>query len=561
MAEASFLRWTPSGYELPSFPAVVPPAATDGHVEQARLVIIGGGLTGLTLAADLASRGIKAVLLDDDNTVGVRGASSRGMVWAQKTLEIMDRIGIAGRMIEKGVTWSVGRTLSDNEEVYTFNRAEENASSLPPFVNLQQFYVEWFLVERIVELGNVELRWNNEVTGLRQEADGVDLEVATEAGSYRMRAEWVVDATGANSPLRSMLGIEADTARHVDRWCICDARCTDLEKPERWTWVDAPFNEGRAVWQHMMADNVWRLDYQLDPNCDPEKVADPQVAASRVRAHLGPDVDFELVWVGPWAYRTQVLDSFRIGRMLFAGDAAHVMSPFGARGGNSGIQDAENLAWKLALLLKGLATPELLDTYDGERRMAARENIRVTSRTARFLAPQSPFERRMRNAVLELAREHSFARSIVNTGRLSVANRYDPSWILEEGAGYCLGNLVLQSGDGTPVTLNAVTSAAGTAAIGFYLPRPGVDPQRAAICGIGGEGLPYEVRTLDVGQGADRCTFADISGHLARLTGALPGDLVVIRPDLYCAAVVRDATSATAENALARSVGFLRSGT
>ncbi|WP_048646926.1 FAD-dependent oxidoreductase [Nitratireductor soli] len=550
------LRWTPSGYELPVFPAVTPRHVADGSVEKTRLVIVGGGLTGLTLAADLASRGVEAVLLDDDNTVGVRGASSRGMVWAQKSLEIMDRVGVVDRMIDKGVTWSVGRTMSGEEAVYSFNRADGNASRQPPFVNLQQFYLEWFLVERLVELGKVALRWNNKVTGVRQSGDSVLLDVETEAGAYEIEADWVVDATGANSPLREALGIAANVSRHVDRWCICDARCTDLDRPERWTWVDAPFNGGRAVWQHMMADNVWRLDYQLDPEGDPDEVARPEIAAERVRAHLGPDVDFELVWVGPWAYRMQLLDRFRTGRVLFAGDAAHVMSPFGARGGNSGIQDAENLGWKLALVLQGLASPGLLDSYDAERRAAAEENIRVTSRTARFLAPQSDFERRLRKALLELAREHPFARGIVNTGRLSVASDYAPSAIIDEGGGFCLGNLALRDAGGGETSLNAVMAALGTAALGLYLPRPGLDPMRAVISGIGGEGLPYVARTLDAGQGAERCGFADTGGHLVAATGAEPGDFIVVRPDLYCAAILRNATAAGAEAALARCVGF-----
>lgn len=553
---ASTLRWTPSGYELPSFAAVTPPHVADGSIEKARLVIVGGGLTGLTLAADLASRGIEAVLLDDDNTVGVRGASSRGMVWAQKSLEIMDRIGVVDRMVEKGVTWSVGRTMSGEEAVYSFNRAEGNASRQPPFVNLQQFYLEWFLVERLEALGKVDLRWNNAVTGIRAGERSVFLTVGTEAGAYEIEAEWVVDATGANSRLREALGVAADVSRHVDRWCICDARCTDLDRPERWTWVDAPFNGGRAVWQHMMADNVWRLDYQLDPDGDPDEVARPEIAAERVRAHLGPDVDFELVWVGPWAYRMQLLDRFRAGRVLFAGDAAHVMSPFGARGGNSGIQDAENLGWKLALVLQGLAPHALLDTYDAERRAAAAENIRVTSRTARFLAPQSDFERRLRKALLELAHEHAFARGIVNTGRLSVASDYAPSAIIDEGGGFCLGNLPLRGDGGTETSLNRVMAALGTAALGLYVPKPGLDPMRAVISGIGGEGLPYVARTLDIGQGAERCGFTDADGHLQAATGAGPGDFIVVRPDLYCTAIIHDATAAAAEAALARSVGF-----
>ncbi|MDI1261872.1 MAG: FAD-dependent oxidoreductase, partial [bacterium] len=550
------LQWTAKGYELPVFAAVIPAAVAAAGVEKVKVAIVGGGLTGLTLAADLATRGIDAVLLDDDNSVGVRGASSRGMVWAQKTIEIMDRLGIAQRIIDKGVIWSVGKTLSGAEVVYSFNRAEDNASLQPSFVNLQQFYVEWYLVERIRELGRVELRWNNTVTALHPSESSVRLDVETPGGRYAIEADWVIDATGANSPLRAEMGLDVDVARHVDQWCICDARCVGLDVPERWTWVDAPFNGGRAVWQHMMADSIWRFDYQLEPEGDPAESARLEVAAERVRAHLGPDVDFELVWVGPWAYRTQILDRFRAGRVLFAGDAAHVMSPFGARGGNSGIQDADNLGWKLALVLEGKAGPALLDSYDGERRAAAVENISITSRSARFLAPQSPFERRMRDVVLELSREHAFARTIVNTGRLSMPNRYPASTMIGAGGGFCLPNSRLVDGSGASTSLSEVMRSLGSAALGLYLPRQGVDPSRAAISGIGGEGLPYFVRTLGTGQGAERCGLIDVSGHLAALTGARAGDLIIVRPDLYCAGVVRNATAAAAEAALATSVAF-----
>ncbi|SEB87157.1 3-(3-hydroxy-phenyl)propionate hydroxylase [Rhizobiales bacterium GAS188] len=549
------VAFTATGYELPSYEAVIPEAALSGTLERARLVIVGGGLTGLTLAADLATRGISAVILDDDNTVGVRGASSRGMVYAQKTLEVMDRLGIAERMIAKGVTWSVGRTLSGEDVVYSFNRAQENRSKQPAFVNLQQFYLEWFLVDRLRELG-AEIRWLNKVVAVEPGESQVRLSVESTAGSYTIEADFVVDATGAGSQIRSALGLATNAAQHLDRWCICDVRCTDLDVPERWTWVDAPFNGGRAVWQHMMADHVWRLDYQLAPDADPSEAAELATAAARVREHLGPEIAFELVWVGPWAYRTQVLDQFRLGRIFFAGDAAHVMSPFGARGGNSGVQDADNLGWKLALVLAGKAKPDLLDSYDAERRPAAQENIRVTSRTARFLAPQSAFERRLRQVTLDLSREHGFGQSLVNTGRLSLPNRYMASPILGEGGGFCFPDLALRDAQGKTKFLSGLLGELGTASLGLYVPRPGRDPARAAICGIGGDGLPYLVRTLDIGQGATRCGLSDPGGEIARLAALAPGDFVAVRPDLYCGGILRSATAAGVEALLARSVGF-----
>ena len=231
-------------------------------------MIVGAGPAGLTLACDLARRGVRAVLLDEDDTVGVRGASSRGICYAQKSLEIFERLGIYERIADKGITWSFGRTFSGEREVYNFNLKTDSVSVQPPFINLQQFYVEWFLVDRILELGLTDLRWKNRVTQVTPLADGVRLEVETPAGRYAIEADHLIDATGANSPIRTQLGLDAHASRSTDRWCISDVRFKKPLPTERWTWVDAPFNEGRAVWQHLMADGVWRIDYQMPEDCD-----------------------------------------------------------------------------------------------------------------------------------------------------------------------------------------------------------------------------------------------------------------------------------------------------
>jgi len=251
-------------------------------------------------------------------------------------------------------------------------------------------------VDRLRELPQADLRWKHRVTAARQEADRVVLQVETPDGAYALEAEWVIDASGIASAVRASLGIQTTSAQSEDRWCISDVRFRREMAPERWTWVSAAFNDGRAVWQHQMADGVWRIDYQMAPDATPEKISRPDIVEQRLRAHLGDDVDLELVWVGPWGYRTQLLDTFRAERVFFAGDAAHVFSPFGARGGNSGMQDAENIAWKLAAVLRKEAPEALLDSYDAERRPAAAFNIRTTERSARFLAPALPFEKALR---------------------------------------------------------------------------------------------------------------------------------------------------------------------
>lgn len=529
-----------AGYELPVFTFRRAPEQ-DGESRRYPVAIVGGGLTGLTAACDLAHRGIPCVLLDEDDTVGVRGASSRGICYAQRSLEVFERFGIYDRIAAKGVTWSVGRIMRDDEEVYAFDLAAGSASRQPPFVNIQQFYVEWYLVDRLAELPLADLRWKSRITGARPGDDHVALEVETPEGSYTLEAEWVIDASGLASAVRTALGIETRSSQGVDRWCISDVRFTKPLPPERWTWVEAEFNEGRAVWQHQMGDNVWRIDYQMGLDADPEAISRPEVVQARLRDHLGPDTEVELVWVGPWGYRTHLLDDFRHGRVFFAGDAAHVFSPFGARGGNSGIQDAENISWKLAAVIRGLADEALLDSYSLERRAAAAHNISTTERSARFVAPRSPFEHALRNAVLDLGREHEFARRLVNMGRMSDAYHYGAS-PLSTLAGEAFPNLALVLPGGTQTSLARLLEGEGIRLL--ILAGPGSSEPPPLPPHVVAYAAGFEVGGLPVVTG-------ERLGTLVR-----PGEVLVLRPDHHVAARLMRPSAPEVEAAVSRALGF-----
>lgn len=522
-------------YELPTYEFTLPPELKGEKTQRYPVVIVGAGPAGLTLACDLAQRGVRCVLIDEDNTVGVRGASSRGICYAQKSLEILDRMEMAEPALAKGVAWSLGRTFSGNDEVYNFNLQTQSVSEQPPFINLQQFYLEWYLVDRIQELGLTDLRWKTQVTHIEPHADHVVIDVQTPAGSYSLEAGYVIDATGANSPIRTQLGIETHASRSTDRWCITDVRFKKPLPVERWTWVDAPFNDGRAVWQHLMADGVWRIDYQMSEDVDTDYISQPEVAGSRLREQLGPDVEFEFVWIGPYQYRDHLLDNFRHGRLFFLGDAAHVVSPFGARGGNTGMQDAANLGWKLALVCQGQAPDALLDSYSAERRAACQENLQVTSRSARFLAPRSSAEKILRKAVLGLAHDHPFARPLVNTGRMSVANDYPASAWLPQGA-RTVQNVPLQWSDGRTTSVMKLLRE-GTSFIGFWF-APDAPVAEAAMQQI--KGLP--VQLLAIGGNSPLPTLTDRDGTLARHLGLKPeacaGTLCLVRPDAYLGATL-----------------------
>lgn len=516
-------------YQLPEFAFVPPPELAGGAQHRHSLVIVGAGLAGLTLAADLASRGVRCTVLDEDNTVGVRGASSRGIVYFQKTLEIMERIGTYARIAGKGARWSAGKVLSGDDVLYAYDFQPASVSLQPPFVNIQQFYVEWYLVDRIQELGLTDLRWKSRVTGCRNLADRVELDVETPAGNYVLEADWVIDAEGVNSVVRQLLQLPEHTERGQDRWCITDVKFAQKRLNERWTWVEAPFNQDRGVWQHLMADQVWRLDFQMAPDADPAYVSRPDVARERVQAMLGRDVEFDIVWVGAYSYRTMLMERFRHGRLVFIGDAAHAKSPFGARGGNSGVADADNLGWKLQLLLSGRAGPEILDTYDAERRRAAEENIRITSRTGRFMQPRSALESTLRTAVLQLAREqHAFARTLVNTGRMMAPHHYGglPAFGSRADDGKLVPNVPLRVGD-RDVGLIDVLREAGSELAAFIFPggtAPKLDALAKAVAGL-------PVRLFVVGRDVD-----DASGLLASQTATGPGGIALVRPDSHLAA-------------------------
>ncbi|HSW18443.1 MAG TPA: FAD-dependent oxidoreductase [Ramlibacter sp.] len=543
-----------SGYQLPEYPFVEPPEIKSGQPGHSPIVIVGGGITGLTLACALARYGVPAILLDEDNTVGVKGASSRGIVYTQKSLEIFQRLGVYERIAAKGVQWSVGRTFAGADEVYSFDMKKQsgsNLSSQPPFINIQQFYIEGYLVERIAELGHVNIRWNNRVTAFQQDEKGATLSVTTPAGDYTLRADHVVDATGSHSPFRQWVGASVTAKKGDDRWCIADVRFTRRPPVERHTWIEAPFNEGRAVWQHLMADEVWRIDYQMPPDAELADVSQEDAVRERLKRQFGPDAQFEVVWVGPYAYRSECIDAMRHGRVFFIGDSAKVVSPFGARGGNTGVADADNLAWKLATVLRGRASPALLDSYHAERHEAARQNVMVTNRTARFLRPADGVERLFRTAAISLAKQHLFARQLVNTGRMAVANTYTASPVCATGGGQSAPNVSFQWPDGSPGELNDLLGWAD----GDLLLIVFGDLSPAACQRLRALTATAPVRALQVvgvadGRGQALEHVRDPQGHLQGACHVFGHAWALVRPDSYVAA-----TGESIDAALIQAVG------
>jgi 3-(3-hydroxy-phenyl)propionate hydroxylase len=404
------------------------PEQSGGRASPHPVVIVGAGPVGMTLALDLAQRGVAVVLLDDADRIG---EGSRAICVAKRTLEIFDRLGVAEPMIAMGVVWQTGRVFWRDTEIYAFDLLPEGGHKMPAFINLQQYYVERFLVEAIANEPLIDLRWRNKVVAIARDAGTVPETVAvtidTPDGPYQLRCAWLVACDGARSPSRGMLGLDFAGEVFDDQFLIADIKMTGDQQhnfpTERWFWFEPPFHNGQSALLHRQPDNVWRIDLQLGRDADAEVERRPETVNPRIARMLGHD-QFTLEWVSIYRFQCRRLERFVHGRVIFAGDAAHQVSPFGARGANSGIQDADNLGWKLAAVLTGAAPTSLIRTYDWERGEAANENIGHSTRSTDFIAPRTTAERHFRNAALQLAAKADFAKRFVNSGRLSMPTTY-----------------------------------------------------------------------------------------------------------------------------------------
>src|ERR1700682_4597622 len=384
------------------------------------VVVVGAGPVGLSLAIDLAQRGQSVVLLDDADRIG---EGSRSICFSKRSLEFWDRLGVGSRMVDKGVVWSVGRIFHGASLLYQFNLLPEEGHKRPAFINLQQFYAEAYLVDRVQELAAIDLRWRNKVIGLEQRNDHVILAIETPDGPYRMRANYVVACDGARSSLRQMVGAKFAGKVFEDQFLIADVKMTAEFPTERWFWFDPPFHAGRSALLHRQPDDVWRVDLQLNRYADPAFEKLPENVRPRIVRMLGHD-KFDFEWISLYKFQCRRMEKFIHGPVIFAGDAAHQVSPFGARGANSGLEDAENLAWKLDRVLRRISPEALLETYHAERSAAADENIRESTRATAFLERGCGQAARLRKAVLSLASETEFGKRMINGGRLSVPSIY-----------------------------------------------------------------------------------------------------------------------------------------
>jgi 3-(3-hydroxy-phenyl)propionate hydroxylase len=525
-----------------------------------KIAIIGGGPVGLTAAIDLATRDIDVVLLDDDDTVSV---GSRAICHAKRTLEIWDRLGCATPMMEKGVTWQTGKVFLGDRQVFAFDLLPEGGHHFPAFINLQQYYVEQYLIERAQELPRIDLRWKNRVVGVAPRNDCVRLQVETPDGNYEIDANWVIAADGARSPTRRMLGLEFRGRVFEDRFLIADVTMKADFPVERRFWFQPTFHAGGSALLHKQADDCWRIDLQLGWQADPEEERKPERILPRLKAMLGPDIEFGIGWASVYTFQCRRLERFRHGRVIFAGDSAHQLSPFGARGGNSGVQDADNLGWKLALVVTGQAPERLLDSYEAERVPAADENIRHSTRSTDFITPKGAASRWFRDAVLQLAETHDFARKLVNSGRLSVASILTDSPLSTPDSdafatplvpGAVAADAPVETQAGPDWLLARIGS--GFALLVFADAPPATEAVRAYRAAADVLALTILILTRTPAAAPEGATLlVDRDGLASKRYDARPGTVYLCRPDQHIAARWRRPDPASVRAALRRATG------
>jgi 3-(3-hydroxy-phenyl)propionate hydroxylase len=515
--------------------------------ERAPVAIVGAGLAGPTLALNLALRGVRSVVLDEDDTVSL---GSRSICQAKHTLEIWDRFGIASRMVEKGITWEQGEVYLRDQAIFRFSLQPDLQQKFPAFVNLQQYYVEEYLYDRcLAESAAIDMRFRHKVVGVAQDGKGATLEVETPDGRYSLAADYVVACDGVRSPVRHLLGLPFEGEVFRDQFLIADIRLRSELPKERRFWFYPPFHPTNSVLLHRQADNILRVDFQLGRDADAEQERKPENIDRRLRQMFGPEAQWDHEWSSVYTFSCRMMDRFVHGRVIFAGDAAHVVSPFGARGGNGAVADVDNLAWKLAAILDGKSPAALLDSYDVERRAAAKENILNSTRATDFITPRFEASRHFRDATLALAKDFPFARALINSGRLSVPTAQlgspidtpdsDDDWKGGPAPGRAMIDApVLNGGDGW--LIDHLGPGFNVLAFGDDAPP-----------------LSLPVTGLLIGRKASKgwTLLRDKSGVAQQRYDAKPGTTYLVRADRYVAGRWRSFATQSLEAALKRGMG------
>jgi 3-(3-hydroxy-phenyl)propionate hydroxylase len=400
-------------YDYKIYPFVRPPELK-GERQTHPVVIVGAGPIGLAMALDIARYDVPVILLESAVQVS---EGSRAIVFTYRSMEILQQVGVADRMVKKLLPWNAGNSMYRGQVVFRMEAPLDDNSRYAPMNNLQQQYMEEYLVDEVIKNPLIDMRWGSKVTGIPRNDDMVSLTVDTPEGEYQLDADWVVAADGAQSNLRSMMGLRMEGDSFEGKFVIADIEI-EIDLPtERLAFFDPDWNPGNTVLMHREPGNIWRIDYQLPKGETPEQALEPELLNSRIQAQLdmvGISASWDLDWCSVYSARAMTLQNYIHNHIALAGDAAHMLPIFGVRGANTGWQDGHNLGWKLAAKIKGWGGAGLLDSYSQERVTSAWEIIDEASKSTRFMTPPTSGFRLLRDATLSLSLSQSFVRPLLH---------------------------------------------------------------------------------------------------------------------------------------------------
>ena len=515
----------------------------DNWPERVPVLIAGGGPVGMTLAALLARYGIASLIVELDAGYC---AGSRAICMSRRSQEIFAWVGADKPLLEKGLSWVRGRSYFRDQEVLHFQMPSEPTQRFAPMVNIQQFYAEEFAHKAaLAQQGLVDVRWSSKVVAVRTQALGTQVDIESADGMHTVEADWVVACDGGRSTVREQLGLQLEGTQYEGRYVIVDVVQKTRRAVERLAWFDPPSNPGSTILMHRQPDDVWRIDYQIGDDEDPVEAVKPENVLPRVQSHLtmiGEDEPWKPLWISIYNAKCLTLPSYRQGRVLFAGDAAHLVPIFGVRGLNSGLDDAGNLAWKLALVQQGRAADTLLDSYSTERVLATRENIIYGAKSTEFMAPPNYGFKLLREAALRLATEESAVSALLNP-RQSTPVEYVgsalnlPAQLSDTGdatslvrAGMPAPEARLRGFDGDV----HLTSYFGSSFVLLYFAESALPIDLAALA-TEGDTSPAAVRVIRIArQGQPGLNvFIDVAAQAHARYGAAQGSTFLVRPDGY----------------------------
>jgi len=543
------IAFTPYPFSGKTYPARIPALEQGRDARRHPVAIVGGGPVGLATALGLARQGIASVLIEADSSVC---HGSRAICISRRSLEIVERLGALPGFLDIGLPWTGGRSFYRENEVLHFTMPQDENQKLPPMINLAQYHIEQILLdaaERHADL--IDIRWQTRVTAMAQDDEGVTLQLSTPEGDYELQADWMVACDGGRSTIREAMGLQLQGASYEGRYVIVDIALESDRPTERLAYFDPPSNPGSTVLVHKQPDNIWRIDYQVRDDENVDQAVLPENVLPRVQSLLdmmGERGPWAPVWITMYKANALTLEKYRHGRVLFAGDAAHLVPIFGVRGANSGIDDADNAAWKLAYVIKGLASERLLDSYSSERVAAAHENLSYGTKSTEFMAPPSFAFALMRKAVLSLAAQHPAVRSLINP-RQSSAIAYTASalnaadegaWTAGPAPGSVLPECPLTVADAGAESEQYMTGLLGQGFTLFqFRAQDGGDDLLAGLpAALAAQDIPVKLVTLAPRRAADASAPYgwDHTGRLFALYGAEAGAVYLVRPDGHVAA-------------------------